>query len=153
MNKHETMLETFKHKQKVNILLNMIIQELSERAIAHDDTKLEDCEVDVFAEYTPKLANCTFGSDEYKEYLKQMKPALDHHYANNSHHPEYYANGISGMHLVDLIEMICDWKASSMRHKDGNIRKSLEHNKQRFNIDEQLTTILRNTISLLDILE
>ena len=31
----------------------------------------------------------TYGSDEYKACLTEMKPALDHHYAANRHHPEH----------------------------------------------------------------
>jgi len=39
---------------------------------------------------TPKLAGSTYGSEEYKAFLGQMKPALDHHYAVNDHHPEHF---------------------------------------------------------------
>lgn len=55
-------------------------------------------------------------------------------------------NGINDMDLVDLMEMICDWKAASKRHNDGNILKSLELNKDRFHIDAQLYSILKNTV-------
>ena len=68
-------------------------------------------------------------------------------FRSNSHHPEHYENGIYGMDLIDLVEMICDWKAASLRHADGNIMKSLEINKERFNIDEQLFQILVNTVN------
>ena len=61
-----------------------------------DNSKLESPEKELFDEYTPKLKDCTYGSDEYKEFLKGLKVALDHHYANNSHHPEHYENGVNG---------------------------------------------------------
>jgi hypothetical protein len=38
---------------------------------------------------------------------------------------EYFKNGLKGMTLVDLIEMLCDWKAASLRNKGGDIRKIL----------------------------
>jgi len=34
--------------------------------------------------------------------------ALVHHHTVNSHHPEYYPNGIYGMSEVDICEMVCD---------------------------------------------
>jgi len=46
--------------------------------------------------------------------------------------------------------MICDWKASSERQKDGNLLLSIEKNTERFNIDEQLKQILINTAKILD---
>lgn len=54
------------------------------------------------------------------------------------------------MTLVDIIQMICDWKASSERQKDGNLLLSIEKNAERFNIDDQLKQILINTAKILD---
>jgi hypothetical protein len=76
-----------------------------------------------------------------------MKVALDHHYSNNRHHPEYFENGINDMTLIDLIEMLCDWYAATQRHNDGDIFKSIEFNKTRFNMSDQLVSILTNTVN------
>ena len=76
------------------------------------------------------LFSITGGS--LKSFLEALKPALDIHYANNRHHPEHFPKGIRGMDLLDLLEMICDWKASSERHADGNIFNSIEVNQKRF---------------------
>jgi hypothetical protein len=54
------------------------------------------------------------------------------------------------MNLIDLVEMICDWKASSMRHENGDIKKSIEINQERFNYDDILKSILLNTINFLE---
>ncbi len=54
------------------------------------------------------------------------------------------------MNLIDLVEMLCDWKAASMRHHDGNIRRSIEINGDRFGLSPQLVRILENTADLLD---
>lgn len=102
----------------------------------------------MFDEYTPKLKNTVFGSDEYKEQMKGMKVALDHHYAHNSHHPEHYENGINGFDLFDLIEMFFDWKAASERSLNGNIQESIDVGARRFGIGSQLTQILANTAGL-----
>jgi hypothetical protein len=68
----------------------------------------------------------------------------------NPHHPEHYSDGIDGMNLLDLVEMVCDWKAATLRHDDGDIKKSVEINQKRFGMSDQLTKIIRNTVKLLD---
>ncbi len=141
--------ETFRHIERVRNLLNICILDMLKRGELHDQSKLEEPEVALFTEYTPKLADCTYDSPEYNEFKAAMKPALDHHYANNRHHPEHHKNGIDDMNLLDLLEMICDWKAASERHNDGNIRTSIEKNGNRFNMSPQLITIFENTADLL----
>ena len=49
------------------------------------------------------------------------------------------------MNLLDVVEMVCDWKAASERTKDGDFAKSIEIGIDRFKIDPQLASILRNT--------
>lgn len=143
---YDSELDTLKHIKTVNAYLIKCAKILMDRAIVHDDSKLKEPEKSVFDEMTPKLKESTYGSDEYKGFLNEMKVALDHHYGNNSHHPEHYEDGIWGMDLFDLIEMVVDWKAATERHDDGNIVKSLKINKDRFNISDQLYQILFNTI-------
>jgi hypothetical protein len=138
--------ETIKHQDTVRGLVMRFVDQLSERARSHDDSKLLPPEADLFAEYTSKLAGTTYGSDEYKRFLVGLKPALDHHYAENRHHPEHFSNGINGMTLVDLVEMLCDWKAATLRHNDGDILRSIEINAGRFGISPQLVQILKNTV-------
>jgi len=142
--------DTRKHILNVNMFINMFVVELLKRGIEHDNTKLKEPEVDVFAEFTPKLSTSTYGSDEYKTFTQQMKPALDHHYAKNRHHPEHFARGIKDMNLVDLIEMFCDWKAATLRHNNGNLETSIEKNQTRFNMSEDLISIFKNTIAIID---
>ena len=99
-----------------------------------------------YDELTIKLKDCVYGSDEYRAALKEAKPVIEHHYATNSHHPEHYPDGITGMSLLDILEMLCDWKAASERTKQGSIAQSLAYNEQRFSIDAQLAIILQNTV-------
>jgi hypothetical protein len=142
---YDSRSDTIKHIGRVADLLNEMMFRLYKRSIIHDASKLEDPEKPIFDEYTPKLKELTYGSDEYKTALAGMGSALEHHYEVNSHHPEHYANGIAGMSLLDLIEMLCDWKAATERHENGDLRSSMEHNEERFGIDEQLAGILFNT--------
>lgn len=142
--------ETLEHKQKVVHYINLIVKELLNRAECHDDTKLGPDELPLFSEFTPKLKDTPYSDPKYKEFLKGLGPALAHHYALNRHHPEHFPNGIRGMNLVDLVEMLCDWKASTLRQKDGNILKSIEDNKERFEYTKELQDIFENTIQLFE---
>lgn len=45
--------------------------------------------------------------------------------------------------------MFIDWKAATERHADGDIIKSIEINKNRFKISDQLIKILLNTVVFL----
>jgi len=146
----KTRHETQEHINNVRMFLEIIMHQIIERAKNHDRTKLEEPEFSTFVEYTPKLKDSTYGSPEYKEFLKGMEVALDHHYAHNRHHPEFFENGIDGMDLVDLIEMMCDWKAATLRHDNGDINKSIEINTERFNLSPQLVNILKNTIKIFE---
>lgn len=142
--------DTFRHIETVRNFLNKFISELLNRGERHDQSKLEPEEAEYFAEYTAKLAGTTYGSDEYKGYLEAIKPALNHHYAKNRHHPEHFPDGVNDMTLIDLVEMFCDWKAATMRHNDGNLIKSIEINAKRFNMDSQLRKIFENTAKDMD---
>ena len=146
----ECQVETIKHIENVRKFIRIFTDKLTTRGVEHDSLKLQSPEVEIFTEYTPKLSQTTYGSDEYKEYLKEMGVALEHHYANCRHHPEHFAKGIEDMNLVDIVEMLCDWKAATMRHNDGNLLKSIETNAIRFGYDEQLKQIFINTAKMFD---
>ena len=146
----ECQVETQKHIEAVRKYIRFMIDKIDMRGVKHDASKLESPEVEVFAEYTPKLNSTTFGSEDYYQNLEQMKSALDHHYASNRHHPEHFVNGINDMTLIDVLEMFCDWKASTLRHNDGNLLKSIETNAERFSMEGQLKQILINTARMID---
>lgn len=143
---YDSTADTLLHIKRVNQLLMQAAAELLRRAAVHDDSKLQSPEKELFDEFTPKLKGCTYGSEEYKEFLSGLKVALGHHYKNNSHHPEHYPNGVNGFDLFDLLEMFLDWKAATERHADGDIMKSIEINKTRFNLSDQVCDIFRNTV-------
>ena len=157
---YDSSVETKKHKEKVHQYIKLCSRNLLYRGIVHDDSKLEEPEKSIFDEYTPKLKNCTYGSDEYKQYLKEMEKALKHHYENNDHHPEYFSmryksrdgkgtpvyKGLSGMNLLQITEMLCDWYAASQRHEDGDIYKSIDLNQERFGYSDELKSIFYNTV-------
>lgn len=146
---YDSYADSIEHIQNVQGYIADFLFALAAAGVDHDISKLVSPEKELFDEWSPKLAELTYGSDEYKNALKQLGSALEHHYQENSHHPEHYENGIDGMDLIDLVEMLCDWKAATERHNDGDIKKSLEINKDRFNISDQLYSILSNTVNLM----
>lgn len=137
--------DTRRHIRTVGRFLRVMIEALDERARVHDDSKLEPPEAPLFAEVNDKLAGVTYGSDEYEALLDELQPALDHHYAENRHHPEHFEDGMTGMHLVDLVEMLADWAAATKRHDDGDLHASIEHNQERFEYSDDLKQIFHNT--------
>ena len=143
---YDSAKETLYHIRRVAGLLHIVCKGLLDRADKHDKTKIRYPEKAVFDKFTEKLNTTTYGDDKYKEYLDEMLPALKDHYAANSHHPEHYENGIDGMDLLDIVEMFCDWKAASERHEDGDLYKSIQHNRKRFKMSDQLVKIFKNTI-------
>lgn len=138
------------HIEKVRKYIRFFTDKLTTRGELHDLSKMDSPEIELFAEHTDKLNQIEYGSDEYKAELDALRPALEHHYAVNSHHPEHWPNGVNDMSLWDICEMFCDWKASAERVRAGNILKSIETNVERFKIDNQLKQILINTARLME---
>jgi len=142
---------TLDHIQNVRLKIYKVVEDLLRRSLLHDMSKLEAPEKEIYDKYTPLLNGMEYGSPVYRETISKMKVGVDHHYTNNRHHPEYFPDGINAMNLVDLIEMLCDWKAAGERHnlKPIDIFQSIEINAGRFKIDPQLKQILLNTATYL----
>lgn len=143
----DTKLETLLHIKRVNQLLIDFAISILQRAKKHDDSKLLDPELAIFAEQTYLLKSLTYGSDEYKLALSNLGEALTHHYQNNDHHPEHFDNGIQSMNLYQVVEMFFDWRAATERHADGDICKSIEINQKRFRYSDDLKNIFLNTVT------
>ena len=152
--------DTYEHIGNVRRKLSTVIANLQHRSDTHDRSKLIPPELEAFDRMTPKLAELTYGTDEYKASLAELGVALEHHYAHNSHHPEHHAEGIAGMTLLDLVEMLVDWKAASERMRkpmpaapgrkeapqyDSDFARSIALNQERFGYTDEVRAILTNT--------
>lgn len=144
----EFIIKTNAHIERVNDLANRFAKILSAQAKYHDITKFEDPELSIYSEISPKLATVEYMSDEYKKLIEEMGEAIRHHYKNNPHHPEYYSNGIDGMDLFDIIEMLIDWISSTESNGQDAVDTAIDANIKRFNISPQLANILTNTIKM-----
>jgi hypothetical protein len=137
--------DTQQHIFQVAARLEAVCRELRERGERHDASKLGAEEKPHFDAVGTRLQDLVYGTDEYRSALRTLDPALKHHYATNSHHPQHYANGVAGMDLIDLVEMYCDWAAAALRTRDGDLAKSIDINIERFGIEGPLGEILKNT--------
>jgi hypothetical protein len=145
---HDSTLDTQAHISKVGAALSEMIFNLHQRALVHDASKLEEPEKSAFDQATPNLKSLAYGSDAYYAALKEVGPALQHHYAANDHHPEHNpVDGVLGMSLMAILEMLADWKAAGERHDPPtSLSQSIAYNSTRFDIPPYLTQILYNTV-------
>lgn len=186
MSDFDSTADTNEHIGKVQQRIREVQSRLDHRAAYHDASKLEEPEKTAYDNLMrfKSSHDIVYGSPEYTEGLKILGPALDHHYANNSHHPQHWPQeetdemrrlklhiaryediaprsdklkqarkelailetGVNGMSILDILEMLCDWKAAGERYKVGNIAESLAHNRERFGLSDQLYAILENTV-------
>jgi len=143
---YDSRADTLAHINAVRDNLETFVSTLLARGRVHDASKLGPEEKAVFDRVFPLLEGVSYGSAEWNAVVEQARPALEHHYACNSHHPEYYgADGVAGMDLFDVVEMLCDWIAAAKRNPADGVK--LEHNVKLFGIDRQLASILANTLA------
>src|SRR6185369_15364503 len=112
---YDSTSDTLQHSLRVAELMGELIKELLDRSVRHDLSKTREPERAVYDNFVPQLRTTTYGSAEHRTLVDAMGEGLRHHYAHNRHHPEHFADGINGMTLVDLLEMLADWKAATER--------------------------------------
>lgn len=159
--------ETREHIHQVQLRMERVAEDIQQRALNHDASKLEEPELSGFYEMNAisKRSDVTYGSPEYKALMASQKPVIAHHYEHNDHHPEHWkfhepfskmdnyleedvaksGELISSMTLPAIQEMMCDWDAAAMRYKDGSFAASFDSNCERFGISPQLKSIMLNT--------
>jgi Family of unknown function (DUF5662) len=143
---YDSRADILQHILDVRAQIETFVIEMLKRGSVHDASKFDEEEKPAFDEALPLLRGVAYGSPAYLEVLDRLGPALDHHYRHNSHHPEHYgAQGIAGMDLFDVVEMVCDWIAAAKRNPDDGVK--LAYNVELFGIDKQLASILANTLA------
>ncbi|HSU06748.1 MAG TPA: DUF5662 family protein [Acetobacteraceae bacterium] len=145
MSGYDSRADTLAHIHAVRDRLERFATELLARGRVHDASKFSPAEKPVLDEVLPLLVGVAYGSAEWQAVLDRAKPLLEHHYRHNSHHPEFYPEGIAGMDLFDVVEMLCDWMAAALRNPADGVK--LDHNVRLFGIEPQLARILANTLA------
>jgi len=135
------------HRLRVFDLMSRLSQEVMRRANQHDESKFGPEELPHYVATIDEFEQHPYGSDGYRKAKESLGPSLVHHYKHNRHHPEYFDNGIEGMNLIDLLEMLADWKSATLNHpkKPGDMGRSLSMGIDRYKISPQLAKILYNT--------
>lgn len=144
---YDSRADVLEHRKQVRKLIQQVVAELIDRQVHHDASKLCEPEKSLYDEFKPKLEKVElefgYGSPQYESLVKELNVAFHHHFEVNRHHPEHFENGVSGMTLIDVVEMLCDWTASAGRYGKS---PSIEANQRRFGISNQLAEILQNTV-------
>lgn len=143
---YDSRADTLAHIHKVRDNIDVFVAEMLARGCRHDASKLEEPEKSTFDAVIPLIAGLAYGSPAYEAVVERARPALEHHYRRNSHHPEHYgAVGVAGMDLFDLVEMVCDWMAAAERRPDDGVK--LAYNARLFGLEPQLASIIANTLA------
>jgi hypothetical protein len=141
---YDSRADTLAHIQAVRDRIGTFVTEMLRRGSVHDASKFSPEEKPVLDRVLPSLQGVAYGSPAWQAAMDAAGPALAHHYRCNTHHPEHYSQGIAGMDLFDVAEMLCDWMAAAERNPTDGVK--LDHNARLFGIDAQLASILANTL-------
>lgn len=142
MSSYET--ETMQHKMKVQIILSALSREFLVRGRRHDSSKLKSPEKEIYSEHHEELRIARYGTPEYNRVMEKIKPATQHHYQENDHHPEHFKNGFFDMNLIQITEMVADWIAVASE-KGTDVIADLPTLMQAHDIPENYYMVLKNT--------
>lgn len=145
----KTLITIIRHINLVRFNLNKIAHRLKERAVVHDSSKYSLDEFEGFKEINRIARETPFGSQAYKDSIKDNR-AVSLHYSRNTHHPEHYQGGIDEMSLLDIVEMLCDWKAASETYGLTAFKESLEIQKDRYKLTPEQWYMIRKVAECLD---
>ena len=137
----KTILKIIRHRDFVRRNIHILVSKLQERAIIHDVSKFQDDEFEGFIEADEMGLYKDYGKSDYHKKLKENK-GIALHLSRNSHHPEFYPNGISDMSFLDIVEMVIDWKSASETY-GNDFMNSIDYSIKRFNVDEKQVWLIR----------
>lgn len=138
----QTILIIIIHKFWVFVYLLKVCFILLRRGMVHDLSKFGKDEFSILVENIHFFRTIPYATNDYEKYIKTIYSATEHHYGKNSHHPQHYGN-IEEMGFLDLVEMLCDWKAATRKCRHDNIEKSMEYNKNKFHFSDAFNVKLQ----------
>lgn len=132
----KTLLIILRHQALVRKYLLNLAHQLQQRALLHDLSKFQLDEFAGIVEINQVAREHRIDSPEYKASIQAEAVKL--HWSRNPHHPEFYPGGIKDMSLLDLVEMVIDWRAASETYGRTSFSESLRIQRERFMMtDEQ----------------
>ena len=142
---YDSRADSLAHIHHVRDNIGVFVAEMLRRGRDHDASKFSAAEKPALDEALPLLEGVAYGSPAWQEVVDRVAPALEHHYRNNTHHPEHYGNaGVAGMDLFDVVEMVCDWMAAARRNPGDGVK--VAYNVRKFGIEPQLAAVIENTL-------
>lgn len=143
--------EIWKHIALVREFMEDIITDLERRAREHDLSKFQEPEYSGYMGLNEAVKGHEYGSMAYIMAFAPFKDVIKHHYEHNDHHPEHFDRNFSQMDLLQIAEMLADWKAASMRGGDAKslfetLEKTIKHQK----VPDAIAHLLRNTVAALE---
>jgi len=144
----KTVVKLLAHNVRVTSYLAYLADAMKMRALIHDASKFSDDEFPGYVRVNRIAREHEYGSLEYMQSIKETG-AIALHFAKNSHHPEHYPNGIDDMTLLDIIEMVTDWKAASETYGQTSLEDALVIHTERFGLRNEHLYLIRLVIEAL----
>jgi hypothetical protein len=130
------------HQQCVRSSLGELASELVRRGYVHDRSKLSEDELPGYV--------LLYGGEKNA----QTRDAINRHYSCNSHHPEHYADASRDMTWLDIVEMVCDWKAASESYAGTvSLRDWATSARDRFKLSDHQWWLVDQVVASLDPVE
>ena len=139
----ETIAKIQKHIRCVQEAMRHCVDELHNRAFAHDASKFQSDELIGYARFEEMPEGLEYGSEAHKEAMAKVMEGnncFELHSTRNDHHPEHYEMSesdlpfVTQMGLFPLMEMVCDWAGAHLAYNNkGGWLKSVEVNIERHN--------------------
>jgi hypothetical protein len=143
----DSRIDTSDHIRKVAVLLHVVAKELMDRADGHDASKLIEPEVSGFNQSQKDWRVSPMALMSIGQGLRLISRSLS---ITTKGIVTILSSMLMGWHdmtLVDLIEMIVDWEASARRNPRGRAIDVIDMQQKRFNLDDQLTAVIKNTLT------
>ena len=125
-----------RHRGLIQKYLYGLSRKLEACAVEHDLSKLGVDEFAGFVKINKVAREYPYGSKEYKASLKGNN-IINLHFSRNRHHPEYHDAQVADMGLLDIIEMVCDWKSASTVYGKTTLLEALEVQIERFDLTKE----------------
>ena len=107
--------------------------EICRRAALHDNSKLDDNELNNFCKLDKSKVLL---KNPYAQIDGDTERVIEIHWHKNRHHPEFF-NDISQMDEIDIIEMCCDWHARSVQYGTDLLEFARIRQENRFHFDDE----------------
>jgi hypothetical protein len=150
-------VRTNAHIKRVQNNLSFLIKhfpqfedELNEKAKTHDESKFSDKELIPYI-YLTWGYKCRGNGIKYNYpngMGQKIDEAIQHHYDNNSHHPEFFPD-IKMMQHEDLIEMVCDSHAMSQEFGGDTLEYIEKYQFKQFNFTDKQKNFIISVCNIL----